>query len=96
VGNDEAMTATEARECSLRLTAEGTAEPCPGKRCPFWEPGGAVLESRCFIETLGVEATRLDVASYLLDVRTQIEAAEDCAAHEAAHREFSRRIGFEL
>ena len=83
------------RLCALEQ-AVGRSAPCPESDCPFWEPGGVVLESRCFIETLGVEATRPDVAGYLLDVRMKIEAAQDCAAREAAHREFSQRIGLEL
>ena len=91
-----AMRQMESRNCHLRLAAEGTAEPCTGEQCPFWEPGGVVLESRCFIETLGVEVKKPDVAGYLLDVRMTNEAAQDRAAREAAHREFSRRIGLEL
>jgi hypothetical protein len=90
------MSQQEATDCSLRLTAEGKSEACPRGRCPFWEPGGVVIEGRCFVETLGVEVNRPDVAGYLLDVRTQIEAAQDITEREAAHAAFSRRIGLEL
>lgn len=30
----------------------GRSEACPGSRCPFWEPGGAVLDAGCFLERM--------------------------------------------
>ncbi len=69
--------------CTLHL-AQGATEPCTGERCAFWESGGAVAAGGCLIERLGVELRRSDLA-----------ARDRCEA-EAAHREFSRRIGYEL
>jgi hypothetical protein len=48
------------------------------------------------IERLGVELRRSDVAAYLLETRQCLEQARDRCEAEAAHREFSRRIGYEL
>jgi len=81
--------------CTLHL-AQGTTEPCTGERCAFWEPGGAVAVGGCVIARLGVELRRSDVAAYLLETRERLEQARDRCEAEAAHREFSRRIGYEL
>jgi hypothetical protein len=48
------------------------------------------------IARLGVELHRSDVAAYLLETREHLEQARDRCEAEAAHREFSRRIGYEL
>lgn len=52
------MSQIEPRTCTLRLAAAGRTEPCPGERCAFWEPGGAVIEGRCVIERLGLDVRR--------------------------------------
>jgi hypothetical protein len=61
----------------------------------LWEPGCAAVEGRCLIEQLGIDVRRPDLAAYLLDVRERLEQARDLSAVEAAHREFSRRLGRE-
>jgi hypothetical protein len=81
--------------CTLHL-AQGVVEPCTGERCAFWEPGGAVAPGGCLIERLGVDVRRTDLAAYLLETRERLEQARDLSEAEAAHREFSRRIGLEL
>jgi hypothetical protein len=81
--------------CTLPL-AQGTVEPCTGDRCAFWEPGGAVATAGCLIERLGVDVRRPDLAAYLLETRERLEEARDLSEAEAAHREFSERIGLEL
>jgi hypothetical protein len=81
--------------CTLHL-AQGSTEPCTGERCAFWEPGGAVAVGGCLIERLGVEVRRSDLAAYLLETRVRLEQARDRCEAETAHREFSRRIGYEL
>jgi hypothetical protein len=81
--------------CTLHL-AQGVVEPCTGERCAFWEPGGAVVPGGCLIERLGVDVRRSDLAAYLLETRERLEQARDLSEAEAAHREFSRRIGLEL
>ena len=87
------MGQTEPRVCALRMAAEGRAESCPKDRCAFWEAGGAVVAGSCLIERLGVELNQPDLAAYLLETREQLEQTRDRAEAEAAHREFSRRIG---
>jgi len=81
--------------CTLHL-AQGTIEPCTGERCAFWESGGAVAAGGCLIERLGVEVRRSDLATYLLETRQRLEQARDLSEAEAAHRDFSRRVGLEL
>jgi hypothetical protein len=86
----------ESQECTLRTAAQGQAEPCPRESCVFWEPGGAVVPGACVIERLGVDVRRVDLSTYLLEVRERIEQARTLAEVEATHREFVRRFGLEL
>jgi len=90
------MSQIEPETCTLRLVAQGRVEPCPHERCAFWEPGGAVVEGTCLIERLDVDLSTTDLAEYLLETREQLEQARDMAEAEAAHREFSRRLGRDL
>jgi hypothetical protein len=90
------MSQIHQEDCTLRLAAEGTAEPCPRERCSFWEPGGAVVQGRCLIERLGVDVRRPDLALYLLETRERLDQTRNLAEAERAHAEFSRRIGREL
>jgi hypothetical protein len=90
------MSQIEPKTCTLRLAARGQTEVCPGERCAFWEPGGAVVEGNCLVERLGVDMGAPDLASYLLETRERLEQARDLAEAEAAHREFSRRLGRDL
>jgi hypothetical protein len=87
------MSQLEPKTCSLRLAAEGELERCPEERCAFWEAGGAVIRGSCLIERLGIEIRRPELAAYLLETREQIEQTRDKTEAEAAHREFSRRLG---
>jgi hypothetical protein len=90
------MSQIKSQTCMLRLAADGVNEPCPEERCPFWEPGGAVVDGTCVIERLGVDVRRADLAGYLLETRERLEQARNRAETEQAHREFSRRVGLEL
>jgi hypothetical protein len=81
--------------CTLHL-AQGVVESCTGERCAFWEPGGAVAPGGCLIDRLGVDVRRPDLAAFLLETRERLEQTRDLSEAEAAHREFSRRIGLEL
>lgn len=90
------MSQIETQNCTLRLVAQGQAEPCQQERCSFWEPGGAVVSGACVIERLGVDVRRADLATYLLETRERLEQARNQAEAEEAHREFSRRVGLEL
>jgi hypothetical protein len=48
------------------------------------------------VERLGIDLSTPDLASYLLEARERLEQATDLAEAEAAHREFSRRLGRDL
>lgn len=87
------MSQIEPKTCTLRAVAQGKTEACPHEQCAFWEPGGAVVDGACFVERLGVDLSTPDLAAYLLDVRERLEQARNIAEAEAAHREFSRRLG---
>jgi hypothetical protein len=87
------MNQTQTKTCSLHLAAYGEVEPCSEDDCAFWEPGGAVVPGECFIERLGVDVRSPGLAQYLLETRKRLEQARDLSAAEAAHREFSRRLG---
>ena len=90
------MSQIEPKDCTLRLAADGTTEPCPRERCALWEPGGAVVGGSCLIERLGIDVRRPELATHLLETRERLEQARDLSEAEAAHAEFSRRIGREL
>jgi len=90
------MSQIEPKTCTLRLVARGQTEICPRERCAFWEPGGVVVEGNCLVERFGVDMGAPDLASYLLETRERLEQARDLAEAEAAHREFSRRLGRDL
>lgn len=77
------------RPCRLNETL-GVAEECPEARCPFWEPGGAVLAGRCAFEGLDLGGRR-DLAGFLLRIREGLHSAETGAIREA-HRRFFRRL----
>lgn len=57
------------------MAAQGVSEPCPRDPCPFWEPGGAVVEAACGLERLSLDVRRPDVAAYLLELRERLEQA---------------------
>jgi len=90
------MSQIDRTNCTLRLVAQAQAEPCSRERCAFWEPGGAVVEEGCLLNRLGVDVHRLDLATYLLEVRERLEQARSLAEAEAAQLEISRRVGLEL
>jgi hypothetical protein len=90
------MSQIEPKTCRLHLMARAETEVCAHERCAFWEPGGAVVDGNCLIERLGVDVSTPELASYLLDARERLEQARDLSEAEAAHREFSRRVGYDL
>jgi hypothetical protein len=77
---------TTTRPCSLEA-AVGKHEACPGRACPFWEPGGAALVGRCAFEQLDVAADAA-LATWLLELRERLATAESTAAADAAHSLF--------
>ena len=77
---------TTTRLCSLEA-AVGKHEACPKGACPFWEPGGAVLDGRCAFEELDVTADAA-LAGWLLEIRERLASAEATVAADAAHSLF--------
>jgi hypothetical protein len=67
------MSLTEQHLCRL-TSIVGDPEPCPEDRCPFWEPGGAVLSGRCGFEQVQFE-DNADLAGFLLRIRRALEQA---------------------
>ncbi len=59
--------------CALTRVVRA-AEPCPTEECAFWQAGGTDLEPGCAVERLDLHRLGVDVASFLLDVRRQLEA----------------------
>ena len=70
------MALEQAKPLCRLEAAVGKAGACPEERCPFWEPGGAVLHGRCAVEELGVVAD-IPLATYLLELREKLEAASN-------------------
>jgi hypothetical protein len=61
------------RLCALQ-DAVGRVEACPGARCPFWEPGGAVIAGGCLIERLTLDlGRRPGLCHYLLELRLALD-----------------------
>jgi hypothetical protein len=59
--------------CRLAAIA-GRELRCAQAGCPFWEPGGAVLEGRCVFERMNLAACPA-LAADLIDIREQLDAA---------------------
>jgi hypothetical protein len=74
--------------CQVKLTL-GEVEACPQGACPFWEPGGAVLESGCGLERLHLELDRSELATYFDELRRAMEEARDDAERQAARQAFA-------
>lgn len=79
--------AQSTRLCRLEH-ALGVDAVCPEGACPFWEPGGAVLEGRCVVEGIDFGHDR-DVARWLLDIRRRL--GEPMTREDAGH-EFRRAL----
>jgi len=58
------------RHCTIELTAEGHAGPCPEECCVYWENG-------CILGAVQSDLTEQpEVAELLLRLRRELEAAE--------------------
>lgn len=64
---------------------------CTEERCPFWEPGGAVLEGRCAFERLD-HSDSPKLAAWHLRIRRMLEAASTREQEEQAWRLFYRLL----
>jgi len=69
--------------CSLEraLGLDARCEP----DCPFWEPGGAVLDGRCAFERLDL-ARRAELAGALLRIRERLRDVRRQAEGDELHR----------
>jgi hypothetical protein len=70
-GGTMSAAAGEPRLCRLER-AVGVDAACPEERCPFWEPGGAVLDGRCVFDRVDFGRER-EVARLLLGIRERLE-----------------------
>jgi len=71
------------RTCRLDFLG-GTTTRCTEGKCPFWEPGGAVVEGRCAFERLDL-LHRPAVVSELLRLREELAAAAPGDEGTASH-----------
>jgi hypothetical protein len=76
--------------CRLERAA-GRNAPCPEEACPFWEPGGAVLEGRCAFDRLDLTG-RPEVVAELLRVRYALGSAVSQDAERDARHLFHRLL----
>ena len=81
----------EPKLCSLSV-AVGNDEACPHGWCAFWEKGGAVVESGCAIERLGIDFSDPVFARHLLDLRHELENARDAEAAEKARKRMTSLV----
>jgi hypothetical protein len=82
--------ATQVRLCRLERVG-GRSVACTAERCGFWERGDGGAEDRCAFEGLDCSG-RPDLAQWLLDIRTALEAASTENEEARARREFYRRL----
>jgi hypothetical protein len=73
----------EERLCRIKLAVH-ELEVCPEGACPFWEEGGAVVESGCGFERLQLDLDRPDLAQYLVELRRTLENARDAVERDEA------------
>jgi hypothetical protein len=78
----------EKRLCGLERL-RGRSEACPEAACPFWEPGGAVLEGGCVFARVGLPDNP-KFAEWLLEIRRKLASAstpeEESDARHLYHR----------
>lgn len=79
--------------CHLELLV-GRRVACSETACPFWEPGGAVIEGRCAFERLHV-SLRPDTASELLQLRDALLEAAGDERRDDLRRDFYRLLNEE-
>ncbi len=72
--------------CVLEAAA-GVVEPCDGPSCPFWEPGGAMLQETCAVERLGILAIPAAVECFR-ETRRELELDATSSARRQAFRRF--------
>lgn len=79
-----------SRPCRLDALA-GRERVCPEAKCPFWEPGGAVVEGRCAFERLDL-AGRPVLVSKLLRLREELSVPVDGDEERRVRRLYHRLL----
>lgn len=74
-----------SRLCPLDALAGRGERLCSESACPFWEPGGAVVEGRCAFDQLDLEG-RPELVSELLRVRERLSEAATAGEGARARR----------
>ena len=82
--------APQVRLCRLETVGDRSVA-CTVERCAFWERGVGAPMSRCAFDGLDCSG-RPDLAQWLLDIRTALEAASTENEEARARREFYRRL----
>ena len=77
--------------CALSQ-AIGNDEECPRAWCSFWEHGGAVVESGCTIERLGLDLGDRDLAHYLLELRRALDGERSAADAIRARKQLAELV----
>jgi len=79
----DAEAARQTRSCRLAALAQRDDACTP--TCPFWEPGGAVLEGRCAFDTVELNG-RTPLVMELLELRQRFhELGVDGHVEELRH-----------
>lgn len=78
------------RLCRLDTLA-GREQVCPAEGCPFWESGGAVLQSRCVFERIDLAGRPAFVAE-LLRLRDELNAAASGADERSARHRYHQLL----
>jgi hypothetical protein len=78
------------RLCRLERI-RGRVEACPEDHCPFWEPGGAVVEGGCAFERVGLRVDP-ELANWLLEIRATLESARTRAEQSETLRLYHRLL----
>ncbi|MDQ2910057.1 MAG: hypothetical protein M3R39_03435 [Actinomycetota bacterium] len=85
-----AMSSSRSIPCRFQETL-GVAEECPQESCPFWQPGGVVLDGRCAFERLDL-AGRADLAAFLLRIRDDLRTGRAPRSSSEARLLFFQRL----
>jgi hypothetical protein len=80
----------EPRPCALRYAAS-LVGACPQNSCPFWEPGGSILDGRCVFEELDVTDNGA-LATWLPEFRGQLGRARTPEQRDEIRRLFHRLL----
>ncbi len=77
--------------CHIKVALD-KVEACPQGACPFWEHGGAVIESGCRLERLSLELDNRHIAAYLAELRERLETARNDEERAAAQQAFAQLV----